>query len=372
MNNFDYDILIIGGGVIGLTLACALRNAPLKIALVSGHHTADRRVSAINRASQHIFESLGIWKAIGAQGISPYQAMQVWEAEGRPPLDFNCVEVGEPNLGYIIENQAILSALKGAIDTSPIKCYTELNWQNLSAHLIVGADGARSHVRAWADIEIAQHDYDHHALVTTVQTELPHQRTARQIFLSTGPLAFLPLVDPHQCSIVWSSSPEHIQQLVHRAPDEFKVALEQAFEYKLGQLTLLTDRLSFPLRMQHAQQYVKKGVALIGDAAHTLHPLAGQGMNLGLLDAACLAEVLFNAVGKNRDIGSLSTLRRYERWRKGHNSAMLMAMDGFLKPLLRKTGLQIAANIPAIKRAFMRHAVGLAGDLPELAQLSTR
>jgi 2-polyprenylphenol 6-hydroxylase len=367
---FDYDILIVGGGAVGLTLACALRDPRLKVGLIAAHHTVDRRVSAITRASQHIFESLGVWEDIFAQGVSPYQKMQVWEANGGPSLAFDCDELGETNLGYIIENRVIQSAV-GATHASPNVTSIDASntdWKILSARLIIGADGANSQVREHADIPLNTQDYGQHALVATVHTELPHQMTARQIFLPSGPLAFLPLLDPHTCSIVWSTAPAHAKALLEMEPEAFKTILSEAFEHRLGAINGISERVTFPLCMRHARQYVKPGIALVGDAAHTIHPLAGQGMNLGLLDAACLAEVLLEAVDKNRDIASLSTLRRYERWRRGHNTAMIAAMQGFLMPVLRQPGLHLAHHLPVMRRVLMRHAMGLAGDLPRLAQ----
>jgi 2-polyprenylphenol 6-hydroxylase len=384
----DYDIIIIGGGLVGLTLACALQASPLKIAVIADHHAVDRRVSAITRASQRIFESLGVWGSI-SKHVSAYRRMHVWESGGAAAsIEFASAELGEPNLGYIVENHVIQTALLEKLQVQAGKLVgLELgadnqivqlsDGQRLSCRLIVGADGAQSPVREFAGISMTQADYGHDAIVTTIQIELPHQETARQIFLPKGPLAFLPLQEPHTCSIVWSTEPQHAQALLQMSTEDFKIALAEVFEYRAGEIKSVSERLSFPLRMRHVSQYVKPGLALVGDAAHTLHPLAGQGMNLGLLDAACLAEVILEALEKKRDIASLATLRRYERWRKGENTMMIAAMQGFKSlfasqnPLVqhtRRLGLQMTDSMPFVKHIFMRRAMGLVGDLPNMAQ----
>jgi 2-octaprenylphenol hydroxylase len=403
----NYDLILVGAGPVGLALACALGKSSLKIAVISNtvpSTISDQRVSALTRASQRIFESLDVWTTI-AEHVSPYRHMQVWESGGAASIEFANIEfaniefdsadLAEPNLGYIIENRIIQTALFDKLHSysnitfiAPVKLLSlELgsekqlvqlsDGQSLSCRLLVGADGAQSAVREFAGISMSQSDYGHNAIVTTVRSELPHQETARQIFLPKGPLAFLPLIDAHTCSIVWSTEPTHAQELLAMTPDNFKIALAEAFEHRLGAIESVDELLSFPLRMQHVTQYVKPGLALVGDAAHTLHPLAGQGVNLGLLDSACLAEVLLEALEKKRDIGALSTLRRYERWRKGHNATMIGVMQGFKSlfasenPMIqkmRRLGLQMTDSLPFVKHIFMRRAMGLVGDLPKMAQ----
>ena len=393
----DYDLIIIGAGHVGLTLACALGASHLKIAVINHvipSNAPDQRVSAMTRASQRIFESLGVWTTID-EHVSAYRHMHVWESAGAASIAFDSAELDEPNLGYIIENRVIQTALFEklqayenitfiapvkllGLDSSSERQSIQLSdGQSLSCRLVVGADGAQSAVREYAGISMTQSDYGHDAIVTTLRTALPHQKTARQIFLPKGPLAFLPLMEPHTCSIVWSTAPEHAQTLLAMTSDNFKAVLADAFEHRLGAIESVDKRLSFPLRMQHVNQYVKPGLALIGDAAHTIHPLAGQGVNLGLLDAACLAEVLLEALAKKREIGAVSTLRRYERWRKGHNASMIAAMQGFkslfasqnsLVQQIRRVGLQMTDSLPFVKHIFMRRAMGLVGDLPKMAQ----
>jgi 2-octaprenylphenol hydroxylase len=246
----------------------------------------------------------------------------------------------------------------------------------LEAALLVGADGRDSAIRTQADIATRGWDYDQHALVVNVAHELSHEQTAWQRFCPTGPLAFLPLADGRS-SIVWSTTPLEAQRFAALPEVEFCRALGAAFGHRLGAVLSCGPRGVFPLRLQHTEHYVRPRLALIGDAAHALHPLAGQGVNLGLLDAAALAEALLAAAGRGRDLGALHTLRPYERARKGENLVMLAAMDVFKRTfsndfsplrLLRNAGLDLADRVVPLKHMFLQHALGNFGELPELAQ----
>ncbi len=401
----DYDVVIIGGGMVGTTLACALGDSDLKVAVIEARpaemewaeDSIGMRCSAITAASQQIFTSLGAWDAMAAMRVSPFREMQVWDGEGNGAVHFDSADIAQDKLGHIVENRVIQAALTRRIDdfdNVELLCPEMLEDQDTSSELvkltlkergeittrlIVGADGANSRVRQHAGIETNGWSYNQSGLVTTIRTELPHQETAWQRFMPTGPLAFLPL-NNGCCSIVWSTTPAHADELLAMGDDAFMVALSHASEQRLGNVIEVGPRGAFPLKRQHAETYIGHHLALIGDAAHAIHPLAGQGVNLGLLDAAALAEVLLTAHTKGKDIGATHVLRRYERWRKGENLIMMTAMDGFKKlfgsealPLkwLRNEGLTITDKLPLLKNQIMLHAMGYKGDLPALARHKT-
>ena len=388
-----YDIIIVGGGMVGATLACGLAEEAenLKIAVIDAIepkgwdiNSYDMRVSAITRASQTLFRNIGVWEKIVEQRVSPYHDMFVWDEGGKGKLHFDSADMGEADLGHIIENRVIVKALYLRMQEFPqieLHCPAKLESiefnQNeasliledkteLSASLVVAADGTRSWVRQQADIAVKGWDFDQAALVTTVKTEKYHQDTAWQRFLNTGPLAFLPLTEGYS-SIVWSTSPEEAKRLTDLSEAEFAVELEQAFESKLGKVESVANRAVFPLRLFETLHYVKPRLALVGDAAHTIHPLAGQGVNLGLADVASLMDVVVEALNNKKDIGDLKVLRRYERWRRAENRSMLLAMDGLKKlfgselPVvkdLRSLGLDITNNITPLKNLIMQQAMG--------------
>ncbi|WP_455207165.1 UbiH/UbiF/VisC/COQ6 family ubiquinone biosynthesis hydroxylase [Kaarinaea lacus] len=401
-NQQQFDIIINGGGMVGLLLANALAPRKLSIAIIEAGeqqltwkaNNFDLRVSAITRASQQIFTTLNLWQEMAAMRISPFREMHVWDSTGDGVIHFDSAEIGQDCLGHIIENSVIQLVLRERLKNfdnihwfqPAAPSQLEINEQQVSltldngneitARLIVGADGGQSWVRQQAGIAVQSTDYRQNAVVATVKTQLFHQETAWQRFMPTGPLAFLPLTDGYS-SIVWSTTPEHAESLLAMDDDAFKHALAEGFDFQLGKILETSARAKFPLRGQHAKHYVKQHLVLIGDAAHTIHPLAGQGVNLGFADAATLAEVLIDSVKAKRDIGSLKTLRRYERWRKGDNLAMLSAMTGFktlfgnnnaVLKTLRNNGLNITNSIAPVKNTIIRHAMGLAGDLPKLAR----
>jgi 2-octaprenylphenol hydroxylase len=397
-----YDVIIVGGGMVGLVLAKALADSQFSVAVIESSKNQpswdtknfDLRVSAITRASQRIMETLGAWQKIQAMRLSPFRDMHVWDATGDGVIHFDSAEIGESCLGHIIENSAIQTALYCVCqEKENIAWYLGAKPEKLEhkdkgitlflddgnsidASLIVGADGGKSWVRKTAGIEVDSTDYKQTAVVATVKTELQHRETAWQRFLPTGPLAFLPLTDDY-CSIVWSTSPQQADALVAMDNDNFCTELATAFDHKLGNVVETSARAKFPLRSQHARHYIKDRLALVGDAAHTIHPLAGQGVNLGFADAAALAEVLVTTRHKKKDIGTYLALRPYERWRKGENLAMLTTMTGFKtlfsneNPFLstiRNVGLNITDNVSPLKNTIIRHAMGLVGDLPKLAR----
>lgn len=403
------DLIIVGAGMVGSTLALALQGAGLSIKLIDAGpldvqpfaltDPFEPRVSALSAASQRILERVGAWPGIAGRRISSYTDMQVWDGSGTGQIHFSAASVHAEVLGHIVENRVVqdglLDALKasGSIDLLPNARLerlqqTEHGWsltladgQQLGADLVVAADGANSAVRRLAGCATREWDYMHHAIVTSVRCAEPNQQTAWQRFTDDGPLAFLPLQrdeDTHWCSIVWSATEAEAQRLMALDDQAFCQALGRAFEYRLGDVLEADPRLCIPLRQRHAKRYVQPGLALIGDAAHTIHPLAGQGVNLGLLDAAVLAEVLLAAIARDARLGDMRVLARFERRRMPHNLAMMAAMEGFERlfqadplPLrwLRNTGLKAMQAMPEAKAMFVRQALGLSGDLPVLARV---
>jgi len=401
------DVVIVGGGMVGATLACALGDSSLKVVLLEAgpgkyalpEQGYELRVSAITRASQCIFETLGVWPGIIARRVGPYRDMHVWDATGSGVIHFDSAELGEATLGHIIENNVITAALYERLNafenvvvinnsqTSSITIEAEnaslalKDGSRIKTKLLVAADGSRSGIRQQFGISVRGWDYDHTAVVTYVKTEKSHQETAWQRFLPTGPVAFLPLAEDY-CSIVWSTQADQAKQLTEMADDQFCEALAEAFDHTLGKIESTGPRACFPLRFFVANEYVKPRLALVGDAAHTIHPLAGQGVNLGLADVASLAEVLIEASTEGKDIGSMSVLRRYERWRKADSLSLFVAMDS-LKRLfssqhsglrwLRNFGLSLTDRLAPVKNHLVRSAMGLnenpiEGRLPRLSR----
>lgn len=403
MTDTSFDIVVVGAGIVGMTAALALaQRTSLKIAILDAKYFCsawdggqlDARVSAISHASQTIFSHLNVWQSMRAKRVSPYTHMHVWDANSTGVIDFDCADVSASTLGHIVEdsvmrsslveklehcsNVALLSnvTLQALIETpDAVQLQTSDN-SVLQARLVIGADGANSWVRDQVGIELKTWQYAHTAIVTTVRTALPHQKIALQRFLPTGPLAFLPLSDTQTCSIVWSAVPEYADKLMSFQDDVFRDVLGEAISHQLGDILSIDKRYAFPLQMRHAKQYVRPHLALMGDAAHTIHPLAGQGVNMGLLDAASLVDVVQGAMAKGRDFSSLSVLRRYERWRKSDNVTFLAGVE-LIKQLfgsentsvrsLRSAGLNLTNRLTVVKNYFAQYALGRRSDMPRLA-----
>jgi 2-polyprenylphenol 6-hydroxylase len=406
--DLDFDITIVGGGMVGASLACLLGNSDLRILLLDrmafddskipynqDGSTFDPRVSAITNASRALFIKLGIWQEIEAARCCPYHHMRVWDAEGTGSIEFAAEDINQLELGTIVENSLILAALFKhlrqqknlcietpqsiesfqRLDTecgSAIRIYCE-SGQEYSTSLLVAADGANSKVRELAGFETSEWDYDHQAIVCTIKTELAHNHTALQRFINTGPLAFLPLQDDgndesHYSSVVWSAVPERAQALMALSEAEFNAELARCMEHSLGEVSWSDKRHSFPLRQRHAKEYFQDNLVLVGDAAHTIHPLAGQGVNLGFLDVSALAEELQRATLAGRSPGDPVILQRYQRRRIGNNLGMKWVMEGFKHlfaeealPVrwLRNLGMSGVNKLPLVKNMLARRAMGV-------------
>jgi len=388
--------------MVGAAVACGLAEAGLDIAVIEQHEPQrewpaeeiDVRVSAINRGSQQLLDNLGAWSGIVRRGVQPYREMRVWDDLDLGDLHFDSAAIGEADLGHIIQNRTIVAALWEQMQSiANIRLYTSTtvektlagsndvsvtlqSGEQLHAQLLIAADGSNSQMRDKAGIAVNIRDFHQSAVVATVTTANAHQETAWQHFLPTGPLAFLP-VSSTQCSIVWSTTVGHAAELIEMDDAGFCQALAQASQQRLGEITETSARAAYPLVSKHAATYIGNRLALVGDAAHQIHPLAGQGVNLGFRDAALLIEVIVDARQRNRPIGSHPVLRRYERSRRGDNlvtQKSMEAINGLFSNdtpgvrQLRNLGLTIADRIAPAKAFFMRQALGMEGEVPKLCK----
>lgn len=385
--SLQFDVLIAGGGVVGLTAACAMAKRGFTVAVVdAGNLQADTtapdlRVYAINKSSQNLFSELGVWQRMDRARISPYSQMHVWDALSGAHLDFDSRAIVAPDLGAIIEESVLKQALLEQIATMPTICLVPqrpVDDVRLLEHriricsqdeywdgqLLMVADGAHSPVRQKLQVQLTSWSYKQQALVAMVSTENAHHATAYQVFHPDGPLAFLPLANPHQCSIVWSTLPERAQELMALEETDFNNELGKAFAHKLGKTHLISARHQFPLHMRHVQSYVGKRWLILGDAAHTIHPLAGLGLNVGLADVTSWLNILDKS---NGTLVANKLLGAYQRERKNAVWQMIMLMEG-LKRLfgqsfapvvtLRGLGLRACNEFGPIKKLLIQHAAG--------------
>jgi 2-octaprenylphenol hydroxylase len=403
----DFDVLIVGGGPVGACAAALLVGGaagaitPLRVCVLEPIRpqsppegsALDSRVVALSRASERILESAGAWTRMLGPRVSAYERMRIWHESTSPAnaLVFDAADVGEPNLGYIVENRLLQAALLdefvslgGRLESAELRSLqigadavtVETSMGPLSARLVIGADGAKSAVRESVGLTADTADFNETAIVATVATELWHEKTAWQRFMRTGTLAFLPLADGTS-SIVWSADNSVATGLIAMSPADFEVELNRASDLALGPVRLVSDRITFPLKKLGAHHYVAHRCALIGDAAHVVHPLAGQGVNLGLLDAASLAQLILDARGEREDPGALRVLRRYERWRKSEVAFMSTAISAFDRFLahgsgpvsrLAQRGLRWVNRSQELKRFFVSRALGVTGEMPRSAR----
>lgn len=401
MSKVQYDIIIVGGGMVGLAMAAALAKTSLKIAVIERSNFSpidlnsqlNTRVSAISPGNQIFLSELNAWQQLVESRVADYELMKVWDADGSGKVEFDAAELAQPKLGSIVENNNLRMALHksllnsanvGLIANTEIEAIeTSVNKVELligeltsgtssqriiRAKLLIGADGAFSSVRQHLNISCDEMPYQQTAFVANVITEKPHQDTAWQRFTPQGPVAFLPLPEPNLCSVVWSIDNSHAEKLKSLSKKEFAVKLANAFENKLGRVDLVSDFQGFPLVKRHAQSYLADRCVLIGDAAHTIHPLAGQGVNLGFQDVACLSELISQLLAKQRDIGLKQNLRRFERQRKAENSLMQESMSGFKwlfsqqnmpLTLARNWAMTRVNNASLLKQIIIQRAMGL-------------
>ncbi|MCX7094362.1 MAG: UbiH/UbiF/VisC/COQ6 family ubiquinone biosynthesis hydroxylase [Methylobacter sp.] len=397
----NFDVVVVGGGMVGAAVACGLGGSSLKVAVIESEppqafaadQPHDLRVSALSIASKNILETVGAWDGVVKRRLCPFRRMRVWETAG--DTEFCSDDINYPELGYIVENRvtqlALLERLQDFANIELICPATigKINYWTgkpselelgdgrvLSAKLLVAADGGQSRVRQTVGLGVTSWDYKQHALVIYIETDYAQQDITWQRFVPSGPQAFLPLTG-HYGSIVWYNSPDEVRRLKALSNEDLMRELTATFPDCLGKVNAVLGTASFPLKRQHAQSYVKPGVALVGDAAHMINPLAGQGVNIGLLDAAALAEVLIDAYKQGLDVGDMTVLRRYEKMRRNENLKMMTVMDVFYRvfsnpvlpvKFLRNLGLGLAERIAPAKNKVMRAAMGLDGNLPKLAR----
>lgn len=396
MSRIDADIAIVGAGPAGQAMALAAVQAGFGTVLIdaareppSAPQAPDLRVFALSSASVHLLSSLDAWPVPHAERVRAYRRMHVWERDPSHGVCFDAAMLGWPQLGHIVEHGVLQHALAQRIAVSAVRCRWQARVETLNrggniiaigledgetirARLLIGADGATSPVRRLAGIEAQRVDYHQRGLVANVRTAEPHADTARQRFLATGPLAFLPLADG-ACSIVWSLPETEAVRLKLLPAEAFEREIAIAAGGALGRITLESERASFPFARQLAERYCDRRVALVGDAAHVVHPLAGQGLNLGFLDVAALADVLVAAWTRGLDPGDTGVLARYARWRQSDNALAARIFEGidrfyaWRRPGvsdIREIGHRLVDRLPTLKRQFVLHASGLAGRVP--------
>ena len=411
-----YDVAIIGGGPVGAALGSLLRRgasgSALKVVVLERtlprpmRPGEDVRVFALSRASERILRSADIWPSLqsSVRAITPYERMHVWPASGTArqegSLTFDAAELGEPNLGYIVLSSALQCAAMSALtesggelseaqvtgldflaETVQLTGESSAGNYRVQASLVIGADGAHSAVRRAAGLALEAQDYQQVAVVANLRCEREHEATAWQRFLGEGILALLPLTDSdggaHEISLVWSLPRDRAEKMLPLSTADFATEVTAVSGAVLGELRLVSERRTFPLRRNLTEDYVRERVALVGDAAHIIHPLAGQGANLGLMDAATLAEVILQAKAEGEDLGAERVLRRYQRQRQGENVAMALSMEAFNRLLafggdmfgqFAERGMGWVGKSPALRTIFARQALGLSAQLPEFAR----
>ncbi|MCL6434977.1 MAG: FAD-dependent hydroxylase [Leptolyngbyaceae cyanobacterium HOT.MB2.61] len=396
----DYDVVIVGGGLVGATLACALKDSGLQVALVEAkpESAAVARGQAyhINLLSSQIFQSIGVWAEMHPQ-VNPIEQIHLSDGTYPGVVKFLRRDLKREVLGYVAEHRVLLEALQGFLHQCPNVTYlcpaelTGIEYQTdavelqltqagqgrkIRSRLLVAADGARSPIRQQAGIRTQGWQYWQSCVVAFIRPEKSHQNIAYERFQPDGPFAILPLPD-NLCRIVWTVPRSEAEAILALDDEQFLARLRQRYGDQMGELSLVGDRFLFPVQLMHSTRYVQPRLALIGDAAHCCHPVGGQGVNLGIRDAAALAEILQTAHREGKDIGDPAVLKQYERWRKLENLTILGFTDllnrlfsNQLVPLvvLRRLGLLAMRTIRPVRATALRLMTGLLGRAPELAQ----
>ena len=390
----DYPVLIMGGGMVGLYTAALLAEAGIRCCVVEKNPypsvdlntpVVHPRVCALNWASCDSLRRLGAWEYMEASA-GYFRRLCAWQEHQRRPVVFDCAEIAYPALGANVPNAVTVEALRLVCEASPLVTVLTgyeperllvtdhsavcvfTNGESISASLLMGADGVHSWVREAAGISTEIMPYNMHAMVTTIRTQKPHQQTGWQVFLEEGPFAVLPLAEAHTSAVVWSQSPESAKRRASLSPLERQGEMQEVFGDRLGPFVGQADACAIPLTYHHAHTYTSDRVVLVGDAAHRIHPLAGQGVNLGCRDAEVLVSSLAEVRARGGDLGSKTPLVRYTRARRLDNGLMLKAMDGLLTlyawqgrfPAVGNAGQKVVNQLPLVNKACMRYAMGLA------------
>ena len=404
---YEYDVIIVGGGIVGNVAAYALGQAGLKIAIVEAEAqsvASDRgQAYSINLLSVQVFEDLGLWQRI-RPNVETYRSVQLSDGDYGKVVQFSPQDLGRETIGYVAEHHILLEALQyglnaltnvdcicpaTVIDTvkkgnrtivklAPTSSQTSV--QTLSTKLVIAADGSRSPLRQAANITTFGWQYWQSCIVAFIQPEHPHEQTAYERFQPDGPFAILPLPNG-LCRIVWTAPRAVADRMLTLKPDDFMAELRSRYGDHMGKLTLVGQPSVFPVRLLHSTRYVKPGLALIGDAAHCCHPVGGQGINLGIRDAAALVNVIQNALTRDDDFASLSVLKQYERWRMGENLVVLGLTDTLTRVfsnkiwpivLIRRFSLWILQDISPIRSLVLRHMQGLTGKAPRIVKMNLK
>ena len=416
-NNTDFDLMIVGGGLVGASLACALAHSSLRIAIIEVYPfksggteyqpAFDARSVALSYTSKQVFDGIGLWSSINKLGVAAIKKIHISDRGHAGITRLNAAAEDVDALGYVVETRVIGTALfeqlnkqKNVTIIAPAKLKNfELNsnhasaeievtsenqlleTKNITSKLLVAADGDDSIVRRLSGVRIKQHNYEQSAVIANIATDKPHQNQAFERFTDSGPLALLPMAateeQPNRYSLVWTINSSEQKEIMAWDDETFLHELSKRFGTRAGQFSHVSKRHTYPLNLMRAREHVRERLAIIGNAAHTLHPVAGQGFNLGLRDVAALSQVINDAILDEQDIGDLAVLKEYADWRKRDHIQTAMATDGLVRifsnnflPLaaLRNLGLVVVDLVPPLKKVFARHAMGFVGKLPRLAR----